>query len=468
MTAKHVVVVGGGISGLGAAWHLSRAGLRVTVLEGGPRLGGKLRVSELAGVPLDEGAESMLARRPEAVGLVAALGLDGLLRHPGTASSAIYSHGGLKRFPAGQVMGVPSDLTALAQSGVLDAQGVARAALDLARRPTPRGSDVSVADYVGDRLGREVVDRLVEPLLGGVYAGRADLLSFEATLPQLAHASLGQRSLVQAAKAIQEAAPKNQGPVFATMRDGMGSLPVLLGDILRKEGVDIRTEAMAQELRRTPDGWRVVLGPKTAPVPVEADAVVLAVPAAPAARLLAADVPAAAAELAGVEYASMAIISLAYRASAFPEKPTGSGYLVPSVENRRVKAVTFSSVKWPHLTEHDSDLVLVRASIGRFGEERTLQRPDAELKADAMAELADVCAVRELPVEARVTRWGGGLPQYNVGHLDRIARVRGAVAGHPRLAVCGAAYDGVGVPACLATAKAAAVRIINQLREVQP
>lgn len=462
------MVVGGGIAGLGAAWHLSRAGLRVTVLEGSPRVGGKLRVSELAGVALDEGAESMLARRPEGLGLVSALGADDLLRHPGTTSSSIYSHGGLKPFPAGQIMGVPSDLAALARSGVLDAAGVARAALDLARRPTPRGSDISVADFVGDRMGREVVDRLVEPLLGGVYAGRAELLSFEATLPQLAHATRGERSLIQAAKAVHESAPKTDAPVFATLRDGMGSLPLLLADALTKDGVEIRTGAVAQELRRTPDGWRVVLGPKTAPEAVEADAVVLAVPAAPAARLLAHDVPAASAELAAVEYASMAIISLAYRPTAFPEPLKGSGYLVPPVERRRVKAVTFSSVKWPSIAEKDPGLVLVRASIGRFGEETTLQRDDAELKADAMAELADTCAVGELPVDTRVTRWGGGLPQYNVGHLDRVARARAAVAGHPRLAVCGAAYDGVGVPACLATAKAAAVRIIDQLREVQP
>ncbi|WP_460369294.1 protoporphyrinogen oxidase, partial [Actinocorallia lasiicapitis] len=228
MNAKHVAVVGGGIAGLSAAWYLHRAGLAVTVLEGSPEVGGKLRTSELAGQPLDEGAESMLARRPEGLELVRELGLADRLVYPGTTSAALFSHGALRPFPAGQVMGVPSDLKALAASGVLSQQGVARAALDLARRPTPRGSDLSVADFVGDRLGREAVDRLVEPLLGGVYAGRVEDLSFEATLPQLAHASRSHRSLIMAAKAVKEAAPAEAGPVFTTLSGGLGGLAALL------------------------------------------------------------------------------------------------------------------------------------------------------------------------------------------------------------------------------------------------
>ncbi len=465
MNAKHVVVVGGGISGLAAAWYLSGAGARVTVLEGGTVLGGKLRTGELAGQRLDEGAESVVTRRPEGVALIEELGLAGELIHPGTSGSSVYSHGGLRRLPAGQIMGVPSDLVALAQSGVVSQAGVARAALDLAKRETPRGHDVSVADYVGDRLGREVLERLVEPLLGGVYAGRVEHLSFEATLPQFAHAAHTQRSLILAARSIKEASAAKTGPIFATLRDGMGALPVALAGMLAKEGVEIRTEAMARELHRTPGGWRLVLGSKAAPEALEADAVVLAVPATPASRLLADVAPAAAAELAGIEYASMAIISLAYHATAFPELPEGTGYLVPYVEGRDVKAVTFSSLKWPGRRGHDPGMVLLRASIGRYGQERTLQRSDAELKAAVMAELATTCAVGELPADSRVTRWGGALPQYDVGHLDRVARIRAAVAGHRGLALCGAAYDGVGIPACIATARAAADRIADELRE---
>jgi oxygen-dependent protoporphyrinogen oxidase len=176
--------------------------------------------------------------------------------------------------------------------------------------------------------------------------------------------------------------------------------------------------------------------------------------------MLKAEVPGAAAELARVEYASMAVVTLAYPAGAFPERPARSGYLVPPVEGRAVKAVTFSSVKWPHLSR---DLVLVRCSIGRIGEEHLLQRDDAELVSVAMAEMSEVMGARGLPLDTRVTRWGGALPQYNVGHIDRVARVHAAVAGQPALAVCGAAYDGLGIPACLATARTAASRILDHL-----
>ncbi|MFB4308964.1 protoporphyrinogen oxidase [Actinomadura sp. GTD37] len=470
MTTSHAVVVGGGIAGLAAARVLARDGVRVTVLEGSPEIGGKLRVGEIAGVPVDEGAESMLARRPEGMDLVRDLGRSADLVHPGTTSSAIFSRGALRTIPAGQVMGVPSDLKALAASQVLSPAGLARVPLDLVMPETPRGGDVSVADFIGARVGREVVDRLVEPLLGGVYAGRVELLSFDSTLPAVAAAARGHRSLISAVQGVRDAAPKDAGPVFATLPDGLGTLPHLVAADIAAAGGTVRTGATVRVLRRREDGWRLTVGSTRDPEYLDADAVVIAVPAAPASRLLEPDVPAAARELAGIEYASMAIITLAYRDGAFPRLPAGSGYLVPGVESdperggRGVKAVTFSSVKWPHLRDRDPGVIAVRCSIGRFGEERTLQRPDEELVAAAMAELAATCGARELPAETRVTRWGGGLPQYNVGHADRVARVRAAVAGAPGLAVAGAAYDGLGIPACIASARAAASRVLDHLR----
>ncbi|MUN36290.1 protoporphyrinogen oxidase [Actinomadura litoris] len=463
--ATQAVVVGGGIAGLTAARELARAGVRVTVLEGSPQTGGKLQVSEIAGLPVDEGAEAMLVRRPEGLELVRELGRGGELVNPGTTSSAILSRGALRPIPSGQVMGVPSDLRALAASQVLSPAGLARVPLDLVLPGTPHDADVSVAGLVGARLGREVVDRLVEPLLGGVYAGRAELLSFEATLPALAAAARGRRSLISAVHGVRNAAPKEEGPVFATLPGGLGTLPGAVAADLAAAGGTIRTDAMVRELRRREDGWRLTLGPARDPEYLDADAVVIAVPAAPASRLLRAQVPAAAAELAQIEYASMAIVTLVYPAAAFPRLPKGSGYLVPAVESaHEVKAVTFSSVKWPHLRAHDPGLIAVRCSIGRFGEEHTLQRADEELVAAATAELADTCGVGGPPAETRVTRWGGGLPQYNVGHAGRVARIRAAVAGEPGLAVAGAAYDGLGVPACVASARAAAVRILEHVR----
>jgi oxygen-dependent protoporphyrinogen oxidase len=466
-TPPHVAVVGAGIAGLAAARFLVRGGARVTVLEGSPEIGGKLRVSEIVGVAVDEGAEAMLARRPEGLDLVRGIGLGDELVYPATTSAAILSYGKLRPMPAGHVMGVPADLGALARSGVLSRAGLARVALDLVRGPTMRGADVSVADYVGARLGRELVDRLVEPLLGGVYAGRTEDLSFDATLPAVAAAAHAHRSLITAARTVRASAPAADGPVFTTLPGGLGTLPAVLAELVRSAGGSVRTEATVRELRRLPsaagDGWRLSIGSAHDPEHLDVDAVVVAVPGHPAARLLADEAPAAARELDRIDYASMAIVTLAYASTAFPRAPHGSGYLVPAVEGREVKAVTFSTVKWPHLAERRPGTVIVRCSIGRFGDEYLLQRSDDDLKAMAMAELAATCGAGELPIDHRITRWGGGLPQYTVGHADRVARIRSAVAGLPGLAVAGAAYDGLGIPACIASGRSAASRVLDHL-----
>ncbi|MFI7440143.1 protoporphyrinogen oxidase [Nonomuraea indica] len=460
----HVVVVGGGISGLAAAWHLRHAAHegqgpppRVTVLEAGPRIGGKLHASEIGGIMVDAGAESMLAKRPEGVDLARAAGLGDELVEPGTTRAAVLSRGTLRPMPKGQVMGVPADLAELARSGILSPGGLLRVPMDQILPATLVRTDVSVAAYIRARMGGEVLDRLVEPLLGGVYAGRADRLSLEATMPRVAAAARSERSLLSATRQILQDSAGGTGPVFTSLRYGMGSLPEA---VAKASEADVRTGVTVRELHRTESGWRLVAGPVPHPETIEADAVIIAVPGPAAARMLRTEVPGASAELARIDYASMAIVTLAYAPTAFPEPPPGSGYLVPPVEGRPVKAATFSSVKWPHL---GGDTVVVRLSIGRIGEEHLLQRDDAELVSLATAELAGVLGVRGLPIDTRVTRWGGSLPQYNVGHLDRVARVRAAVAPHPGLAVCGAAYDGLGIPACVATGRTAAARILDHL-----
>ncbi|MFB9622986.1 protoporphyrinogen oxidase [Nonomuraea helvata] len=458
----HVVVIGGGISGLAAAWYLRQSAgerVKVTVLEGGPRIGGKLYASEVAGVNVDAGAEAMLARRPEGKELARGVGLGDDLVFPGTTSSAVYSRGELRPMPKGQVMGVPSDLTELAKSGIVSPGGLLRVPLDQILPPTLVRTDVSVAAYVRARMGGEIVERLVEPLLGGVYAGRSDMLSLEATMPRVAAVARSERSLLTGARQLVEEAPKDAGPVFTSLKGGLGGLPEA---VAKASGADIRTGVTVRELHRDGDGWRLVTGPVPKPEVVRADAVIVATPGAAAGRLLKAEVPKAASELAKIEYASMAIVTLAYPIGAFPQPPTSSGYLVPPVEGRPVKAVTFSSIKWPHLTK---DMVILRCSIGRVGEEHLLQRDDVELVSLATAEMADVMGVSGLPIDTRVTRWGGSLPQYNVGHLDRVARVHAAVAVEPGLAVCGAAYDGVGIPACVSTARTAAARILDHLSQ---
>src|SRR5215472_8944126 len=210
-TTPHVVVIGGGIAGLAAAFFLRDEPVRVTLLEGSPRLGGKLAASEVAGVPVDEGAEALLARRPEGIALITATGLGGDLVPAGVTSSAIYTRGAMRALPRRQFMGVPADVDELAATGIVSAEGVARARLEsrLAGAPGEPGAlgDVSVTEYVGARLGAEIVDRLVDPLLGGVYAGRSDELSFEATLAPLAAAARQHPTLTEAVTSLLPAEP---------------------------------------------------------------------------------------------------------------------------------------------------------------------------------------------------------------------------------------------------------------------
>jgi len=472
-----VAVVGGGISGLAAAFFLRDRGLAVTVLEGSPRLGGKLAVSQVAGIDVDEGAEALLARRPEGTELIEAAGLAGRLVSPGTTAAAIWTRAGLRPLPKRQLMGVPADLGELESSGILSPAGLARAREDLRLPPTARAGDVAVASYVGARFGRELVDRLVDPLLGGVYAGRSDELSFEATLAGLAQASRQHRSLADAAASLLPGPGSRPGPpVFTTLSGGLGTLPA---SVAARSGATVRTGAMTRELARTVrrDGeaggaWRLTLGPAAAPEGLDADAVILAVPAAPASRLLAgvAGAGTAPAALGEISYASTVIVTLAYRRHAFGRLPEGSGYLVPAVDGHVVKAVTFSTIKWPHLRSGDLGLEIVRCSVGRVGEDALLQRDDGELAGLAAADLAAATGVRGVPVGIRVSRWGGGLPQYTVGHRERVGRIRAAVASLPGLAVCGAAYDGIGIPACIASARLAADQVLAYLesRDARP
>lgn len=468
----HVIVIGGGISGLSAAHHLVRHGASVTLLEASARLGGKLRVGDLAGrLRVDLGAESMLARRPEGVALARAVGLDDALQPPTTARAAVWTRGALRPMPTGHLMGVPADPAALA--GVLSPQGLARVAEDATLPRTEVGEDVAVGTYVADRVGREVVDRMVEPLLGGVYAGDPDRISLRAAVPALYEIARAERSLLAGVRAFQERAARERAasgtehaaPVFMGIEGGVGRLPEAVADACRAAGADIRTRAPVRTLRRAEAAHS---GPGYRPAAVKwqagleggevlaADAVIVATPAPVTARLLRETAPAAAAELDAVEYASMALVTMAFRRSDLDDVPAGSGMLVPPVDGRAIKAATFSANKWAWTAAQDEDLFVLRTSLGRHGQEDVLNRDDAELAAASRQDLAAATGLTAAPVDTVVTRWERGLPQYPVGHLERVARVRLDLAASPGLAVCGAAYGGVGIPACVADGRRAA------------
>jgi oxygen-dependent protoporphyrinogen oxidase len=451
-------VVGGGIAGLAAAHALVQAGERVLVLEGSPAVGGKLRTEEVAGVAVDVGAEAMLNRRPEGVDLARAVGLE--VVHPDVVSPRLWTGGALRPLPR-SLMGVPLDLAGLEASGVLDDAALARVRAERGLPAEQVEGDVTVGDLVDRRFGPAVTDLLVEPLLGGVYAGHARALSARAAVPQLV--GLAERgSLLEQAAALPAS---YDAPVFAGLEGGLGSLPAALAASLVASGrAQVRTGATVRSLRRTDDGFTMIVGPTVAEEELSARRVVLAVPPAPAARLLEEVAPDAASGLGGIGTASVAVVTLALRAAdALPHLGEDtSGFLVPPVEGRAIKASTFSYAKWGWVRragrgagEREEDLVHLRTSLGRHGEEVALRASDEELLARSLVDLAAATGLGAHPVDTHVQRWGGGLPQYALGHLERVTRIRAAVAAVPGLAVCGAAYDGVGVPAVISSAQRA-------------
>lgn len=434
-----VAVVGGGVGGLTAAFELGRAGVDVLVLEGSDVLGGKLRLAEVGGVTLDVGAEALLARRPEAVALARTVGLGDDVVHPSTSSASIWTRGALRPMPR-TVMGIPADVDALMASGIVEHAPVSRALA------VPE-EDVSIGEFVRARVGDEVLERLVEPLLGGVYAGHADGLSLAAAgAPILA---LGDDLLAGAAASLQSV--PDGGPVFAGVVGGLGRLPAALAEA---SGAEIRLGSTVREVERSGAGWRVAVASGHETV----DAVVLATPAPASGRLLSGPVPEAAFELADIAYASMAIVTFVVGSAV--ELP-GSGFLVPPVDGTAVKGATFSSRKWGWLAERGR--TVLRASSGRAGDTTLLHVDDATVAARALADVRSAVGGLPEPDAWHVQRWGGALPQYEVGHLDRVDAIERAVAGVRGLEVCGAAYRGIGVPAVISSAQGAVGRLLADL-----
>ncbi|THV42620.1 protoporphyrinogen oxidase [Glycomyces buryatensis] len=448
-----VLVVGAGITGLAAA-HRLRDHLgedaTIVVAEQSSRLGGKIRTVDFAGRAVETGAESLLAARPEAIELARAVGLGGDLVYPAGLKPGLSLGGELVDFPAGHMMGIPGDPADVA--AIADAKELPDDGMPILRP----GADMSVGELVRSRLGAEVLDRLVAPMLSGVYAGDVDRLSLRAVMPQLATALERHSRLTDAVTEIKRPAGTGPAkPVFATVDGGLTRLVYATSAAAR---ADVRLGMTVRELRQTPYGWEAVAGPVPDPMRLKADAVILAVPARPAADLLRGVEPHAAATLSGVPYASVALAAFAFDHIDLPER---SGFLTPASGGKTVKAATFASQKWPHLGRRRQ---IVRVSMGRLGEEALLQYDDATLAKTALRELGEHLgiAVPE-PIEWRIDRWGGALPQYSPGHLTRVAAAREAL-GKRAIAIAGAAVDGVGIAACIASGQAAADEISAQLK----
>lgn len=455
--SPRVAVVGAGVSGLTAALALRDSlgpTARIDVLEGSSRPGGLLTSRTVAGVPVDAGAESFIVRRPEAVALIDRLGLSEHVVTPTGRRPAVLARGALHPLPRPTVMGVPAGPDAVA--AVADADDLARMA-DEPSRPlswTP-GDDVAIGAFVGDRLGRSVVDRSVDPMLSGVYSARADDIGLRAALPQIAaRLDAGASSLTAAVSAVLP--PPSDAPVFGALDGGYRSLVDALVDAA---GVDPRYDVSVTALHRDRDRWVVAVDGE---LDHSYDAVVLAVPAPAAARLLDPVAAQSVAALSQVQVAGSALVVLALDETV--TLPDQSGVLVATGEATTAKAITLSSQKWPHLGTGPR---LVRVSFGRLGDPVDTVA-DKDLIAAAVADLGLVCtlaggrAPREDEVlDAVVQRWPVGLPRYGPGHLDLVARADAALPDG--VATCGATYAGVGVPACIARAGVAAARVVAHL-----
>lgn len=472
-----VAVVGGGIAGLAAAWELATSGAEVAVYEPG-HLGGKLLTSEFLGRPVDEGPDALLARVPDGTGLCREVGLGDELVAPASSKALLWSDGKLRPFPDGLVLGAPARLVPLARSRVLSLGGMARALGDLVLPRTQLGSDESVFNVVAARFGAEVAAKLVDPLVGSIYAGPTMGLSAATTAPQLLGAAKAKRSLLaglrQAATqagAANGAAGSGSGAAFMAPKGGMQSLSDQL--VQRLQAPEMGTTFFPMQVTALHvDGARVVVLPDEE----HYDGAVVAVPAYAAIPLLEPLLAATgtsgagvAAELAPSLFASVAIVTVGLRGDELPVPPGHSGALVAPGSELVMTACSFGSNKWPHWATAGTEVL--RVSVGKAGDERWATMSDEDLVDRVLEELAFVLGGRgakapaPLPGGWRVSRWPASLPQYPVGHLDHVAQLRGLLGrAAPHVALAGASFGRVGVPACIASGRQAGAALARSLQ----
>ena len=446
MSGPRLAVVGGGIAGLAAAWEL-RDRAQVSVFEPG-HIGGKIRTTEFAGRPIDEGPDAFLTRVPDAVGLCEELGLGAELVGPGAGRTLVWTDTGLHRLPEGLVLGVPTSIRPLLSSGLLSPAGMARAALDLVLPPTRPGSDVSVDQLIRRRFGAQVAARLVEPLLGSIHAAPTAELSTAATAPNLLAAARSSRSLLVGLR--RQAQPSGAvGPLFLTPRDGLQTLVDRMVERLQAAGVAF-SPARVERVEQVDAGVRVD-GDRF-------DGVVLAVPARQAAAILG---PAAPAGLRTIETTDVVLVTLEVPAAAVEVGSEVNGILAQPRLGSLMTACSFGTSKWPQWRTRQ-DRAVLRVSTGRHGDRRAMELSDDELVLRLSADLSRALGRPVEPYSYRVSRWPNAFPLYRVGHLDLVSSVEAELsASLPRAAVAGASYRGAGIPACIASGRAAARRVLD-------
>lgn len=470
-----VVVVGGGLSGLTAAHRImdrarfARRPIEIVVVEAKDRIGGAIRTERVEGFTLEGGADSFITNKPWGVDLCRELGLADQLIGPDPQHrrSFVVREGRLMPVPEGFVLMAPNRLGPILTTPILSWRGKLRMLLDLVLPRMDDESDESLAAFVKRRLGREALDRLVQPLVGGIYTADPNELSLKATLPQFRRMEQEHRSLIlaawrlarQARSAERQASGARYG-LFVTLPQGMDTLPKALAASLPAGTVRVSTPVRRIHKPDARSPWRVEL---LSGLPIDATAVVLTTEAHAAARLLDGFDPDLALQLRSIPYASSAVVNVAYRRDQVAHPLDGFGAVVPALEGRSILAVSFLSVKFPGRAPAGS--VLFRVFVGGATQPDLFEHDDADLEAIVRRELADLLGASGEPILINVARHPRAMPQYTLGHLDRVAAVRERLSRHPRLILAGNAFDGVGIPDCIRGAREAADATVAALAD---
>ncbi len=461
---KRVVIVGGGIAGLSTAFALMEEAkllgepLDCRVLEAQLTWGGKISTTRVEGLVVEGGPDSFLTTKPWALGLCEKLGLGSQLinTNQGHSKTFAYSRGRLREFPQGLVSLVPTKMGPLFKSGLMSWPGIVRMAGDWFIPPRQPGApEESLAGFFSRRFGKEAFDRLIEPLVAGIYAGDASELSVSATFPQFVELEKKHGGLIkgvlaqQKARRASSATSASPRSLFVTLQGGLSDLVARLVETLQGQGVTLSSGNAVEQLKpgEGSDGkrrWQITLADGES---VEADGLVLATPAFVSSRLLKPLHPDIAGLLAEIPYASTATVSLAFDKADVQSHLTGFGFVVPRVEQRKLIAATWSSLKWAGRANPGESLI--RCYIGGRGRESVLEQDDESLVALVMAELRDMVGIEAKPRSAHVFRWAQAMPQYLIGHRDRVKAIRDRLAGYQGLYVTGAAYEGLGIPDCI-------------------
>jgi len=475
MDKKKILIVGGGISGLAAAYTTAKnadGAISISLLEAGPDWGGKIRTDRESGFVIEGGPDTFIVTKPWALNLCRELGIADRLQgtNPKTKKTYILKNEVLHELPGGLTMMIPTEIGEMVRTGLLSWPEKARMGLDFLIPPKNGSGDETLGGFVTRRLGRGAYENMIEPLMSGIYAGDGDRLSLGATFPYLRDLEKKRGGLVRGALAARReraksghAAAPGSRSLFLTPLTGLAEIVEALVAALEKAGVDLRLNAPVTGIARQPAGsWRLALENGS---DLEADALILATPAFVASHLLEDDHPDLAAELAAIEYVSTATVSLAYRESDLPRPLDGYGYVIPRREGRAALACTWTSTKFPHRAP--AGCALLRVFVGRAGQEGEIPWDEAGLLEIAREELRLILEITAEPLFTRTYIWEKAMPQYNLGHPERLDRIEASLETIPGLALAGNAYRGIGIPDCIRSGELAADRVMKTIEGIE-